>query len=570
MGQGNESSRSWKSRLESVRELGGRLRRRGTAFFERKQTALLNTEEPRFTIQPWLGCWLCPYCAEVVSTPEWDGAPQTLSKIPQVAAHLAACPAASAKGKAEPRNWGELTRRTAELRLRSLPAYRFTDGKGLWICPYCLKTTEVLYSLGHDSHIPDDLFCPEAMQHLENCAAFHAEPLRLRALDEVRSAVGNADLNELLFARVVSDPIFRVPEDNGAWICPFCEKSIERINLLGSGWNLGTQKAVVAHLLEPSCPGRLSNWRTNHTPESMQRLAGKRSGQRDSRRLQAVGAVTPEVEAELKRLREQVAAGTGKMRVMEKALTDARKVQIKMLPHKPPLIPRYEISAFYEACEQLGGDLFNFIPAGDGFWGLMIGDVSGHGIDAALMMAAAMKSFALRGAGRSSPRNIVRLVNNDLLQDLNRDKFVSVFYAVLNLQTHKLRCVRAGHCPALLVQASPENASPTAKRPAVEELTGRGSVLGVLKEDLFVKTLGEFEVDFPPRATLLLYTDGLTETMNAAGEEFGMDRLRKTLYSSADRPIRQVVEGAVAAARAFAGGRPMQDDLTVIAVRRVR
>jgi sigma-B regulation protein RsbU (phosphoserine phosphatase) len=274
-----------------------------------------------------------------------------------------------------------------------------------------------------------------------------------------------------------------------------------------------------------------------------------------------------EATVELEQLRQQIRSGETKILNIKKALEAARGAQRRLLPDAPPDIPQFELSAHYAPSVEIGGDLFNFIPAGGAAWGIVVGDVTGHGIDAALMMASAMKSFALRGAARRDPAGVLREVNGDLLRDLQKGKFVSAFYCVLDPEKGSLRCARAGHCPALLL--TPPTAGKREAFGEVRELTGKGPALGIVNETMFAKALEEYETDFPPGATLLLYTDGVTEAMNAAGEEFAVPRLKNVLTQLPGRPAPMVVEKILDAVNDFSGGVAAEDDLTLVAIRRL-
>jgi sigma-B regulation protein RsbU (phosphoserine phosphatase) len=230
-----------------------------------------------------------------------------------------------------------------------------------------------------------------------------------------------------------------------------------------------------------------------------------------------------------------------------------------MLPSAPPHIPGYEVSAFYEPCVSLGGDLYNFLEAGAGCTGLLVGDVSGHGVAAAVIMAMAQKSFGVRSLGRESPAQVTIDVNRDLANDMQRGRFVSSFYGVLDHVSGTLRYCRAGHPPSYIVHADG----------SIVTLEGRGLALGLGTSESCGKILEEREAILPMGSLLLMFTDGVSEAMNPEREEFTLERLKQLLSSCATLSAQETLLAILSDIREFVGPRPMEDDITLIVVRRL-
>jgi sigma-B regulation protein RsbU (phosphoserine phosphatase) len=186
--------------------------------------------------------------------------------------------------------------------------------------------------------------------------------------------------------------------------------------------------------------------------------------------------------------------------------------------------------------------------------GLVIGDVSGKGVPAAIFMAMSrtlLKATALRG---QPPGECLTDVNASLCRDNTTELFVTLFYGVLNVRTGELRYSSGGHNPPYVASASGK----------VTALPGTGDTLVGVLEGLKYKTN---TAQLPPGDALVLYTDGITEAMNAKRELFDEERLEAVLKETSGRSAKEIVDQSVAAVRAHAGVAPQSDDITCLAVR---
>ncbi|MBI3832389.1 MAG: PP2C family protein-serine/threonine phosphatase [Planctomycetes bacterium] len=526
-------------------------------------SALLDLTDPRVAIRPLeMNDWLCPFCSEAIAAPAWNGLSGTLLEQPEIFEHLCKCPVVTRK---EPppamQPWERLVEQAVRMRLGLWPNYRISNADGHWICPHCLKNTGVLMKNWDGTPAPLDWYLNDLIKHFHACPEYAQAPLEPYSDLEVRAAaLGDRDIRQELLMRVVSEPVFQVTDDEGFWMDPFTEQTIQAINLHRVQWGPVIQNEIVDYLLSPNCPGAHVGFRTDKTVEELSRLAGRISAQRANA---GEVQISPEAEEELKFLRQQVDelhAAKGTMQEMQKDLAAAREVQLKMLPNKPPLLPGYQVAAFYEPCVALGGDMYNYIDAGPGRTGLLIADVSGHGVEAAMIMSMTMKSFALRGKTHPSPAAVLAAVNADLINDIPSGKFVTAFYAVLEQATGVLRCARAGHNPAML-------ADPAAH--TVQKFEGAGLVLGLAKPEMFAKRLEEYSVQVHPGCAFLLYTDGIVEAQDPYNQQFGDDLLEGVLLEHARSSSHALVDAVVAAVRKHIAGMPVEDDLTIVALKRV-
>lgn len=237
----------------------------------------------------------------------------------------------------------------------------------------------------------------------------------------------------------------------------------------------------------------------------------------------------------------------------------ARELQLHMLPSEPPRIPGYEVTAFYDACDLLAGDFFDFVEPSLGYTGFLVADVSGHGLTAAMIMSAAMKTFSFHARGELSPRKVLVNMYKELKNDLPKERFITAFYAILNHNSGEIRYARAGHNPALLCAG--EGAP-------VEVLRAPGLAIGLGKMQVFEQAITEGEAQMPHGASLLLYSDGLTEAHNPYGDQYGEERLKSVYSSLAGRPSRPLVEALVHDVHAYTESDINEDDVTLLVAKR--
>jgi len=513
---------------------------------------LLAPNDARTLIRPLGDDWLCPFTGIRVLVPKWDGSGLTLLEHPEIVQYLSAVPLIQKKGaRAEMQPWERLVTYAVALRLRESPYYRVCSDKGLWICPHCLMITEVLLEQWDGTHAPMEWFLPQAWGHLLKCQAYRANPLAPRSPVEVLSSHGERGIRMELLKRVAHDPIYRVTDDVGVWICPFTRYPVPSINLSRMPWSQAVQEAIVEYMLSPQCPARYSNWKPEITLSELQRVAGRVSAQHSHR------TQINQVEEELGRLRSRVDELGKSADDTAAELDAARRVQLQMLPARPPEIQGYEISAFYDACVELGGDLYQFYEITPNHTGLLIGDVSGHGAAAAVIMAMATKSCAVRSPRDLSPSAVLKAVNQDLVPDLQNGKFITAFYGILENLTGTLRYVRAGHPPAYMIHGDGR----------VSTLTGLGMGLGVGSAQRFETQLHENVVVLEPGSTLVLYTDGIIEAMDCDKQEFTDTRLRDLLSELAGLSAQDISLAILSEVRAHAGSVSLDDDVTLVVVR---
>ena len=241
-------------------------------------------------------------------------------------------------------------------------------------------------------------------------------------------------------------------------------------------------------------------------------------------------------------------------RRMAGILDAARVVQEGILPREAPRFEGFDIAAASRPAEIVSGDLIDYLAITDCCIGIAIADSCGHGLPAALLardVIAALRMAAGLGLGVDA---IVGRVNGVLRHSALSGTFVSLFYGQLHSDGSMEYC-NAGHEPPLLVGTG-----------GVQRLERGGTVLGPIPTARYEQGVVRLE----PGSTLVLYTDGIVERHDRAGEAYGSDRLTRLVTDLRGRPAQEIAAALLAELDAFAGGAPAHDDMTVLVVRRSR
>jgi len=241
---------------------------------------------------------------------------------------------------------------------------------------------------------------------------------------------------------------------------------------------------------------------------------------------------------------------------MAAALGVAREIQLALLPAESLRRGEYAVAGLNLPCDETGGDYYDFLELADGRIAVIVGDVSGHGIGSALIMAEVRALFhAMLGPG-ADPIAVMTAVNGMLSNDLRKARFVTLFLRLLDTRKHEISYVSAGHPPTLLADLSTGH---------VLQFEASTLPLGI-----FRKIDAEYHepVVMPEHSLLLCYTDGVVERMNSAREQFGMERLKALLKDVSDLPPEDIVITVEQAEQRFAGTSERVDDVTVVAVKR--
>ena len=241
---------------------------------------------------------------------------------------------------------------------------------------------------------------------------------------------------------------------------------------------------------------------------------------------------------------------------MAQELAFAGQIQAGFLPSSLPHLDGWQLAASLLPARETSGDFYDAFPLPNGKLGLLVADVSDKGMGAALYMALTrtlLRTYAHEYHGR--PDYVLRVANRRMLTDTQAGLFVSAFYAVLDPYAGTLAYANAGHCPALLRRRNDDT---------LQSLPRTGMVLGVIEGG----TWEQGSLAMQPGDVLVLYSDGVTDAQNVAGEFFGEERLRAILTERQERSAQQIEEAIRLAVHRFTGDAPRFDDITVMVLER--
>jgi sigma-B regulation protein RsbU (phosphoserine phosphatase) len=240
---------------------------------------------------------------------------------------------------------------------------------------------------------------------------------------------------------------------------------------------------------------------------------------------------------------------------MRRALGLAHEVQQSLLPDKNPVLQGFDIAGKSTYCDETGGDYYDFLQIGDDKLVVVVGDVSGHGVSSALLMATARALVMLRSSMPGPAASIINDVNKHLSLDTSETgNFMTFFYCELKELSREISWVRAGHDPAILYDPDSDE---------FDELKGRGLAMGLdysFEYEESKRVLGQGQ-------TILIGTDGIWEMRNEQGEMFGKERLKKILRENSSLPAADMVLLIDDALAHFRGNAQFEDDITLVVIR---
>lgn len=243
---------------------------------------------------------------------------------------------------------------------------------------------------------------------------------------------------------------------------------------------------------------------------------------------------------------------------MAKELEIARRVQMSLLPKTNPRVTGYDIAGVCLPALEVGGDYYDFVNLGGRKIGIAIGDVSGKGVPAAIYMTLTKGILQSHAEENISPKTVLSKVNSLMYRTIDRNSFVSMFYAVLDIDARTIRFARAGQCPVILAQRSNEHGS---------FLTPKGMALGLEVGKVFDSVLEEQELALQSGEVLVFYTDGFTEARNERGEEFGEHRLVASIARHCGKLSEEIINGICKDVDTFTSGYVQHDDMTMVVVK---
>lgn len=254
-------------------------------------------------------------------------------------------------------------------------------------------------------------------------------------------------------------------------------------------------------------------------------------------------------------------------RLMEEALHNerykeelkiAKNVQKSLLPDILEQDDDFEIAAFSESADEVGGDYYDTMRSTDYEVSLIIADVSGKGTTAAFHMSQMKGIFHSLAQDCIEPDEFMKRANRALVHCLERGSFISATYFLVNTEHKKIRYARAGHCPVLYYRSGNDS---------IEYFKDKGIALGMVRNQTYGNFIRSYEFDYKPGDIMVLYTDGITEAKDKKGEEFGYDRLTAAIAEAKNMAPKQILEHLVNRLYEFTGTRNINDDYTTMIVK---
>ena len=245
---------------------------------------------------------------------------------------------------------------------------------------------------------------------------------------------------------------------------------------------------------------------------------------------------------------------------LTRELETARAIQVRLLPSAEPVLLGFEVAGASIPSREIGGDYFDFLAQADGKIGIAIGDVSGKGMPAALLMSNLQASLHGQVLHPSSVSEVVARVNDLMVKSTDSHMFATFFYGLLDVRNASFICTNAGHNPPLLLRADG----------SLEELKTGGLLLGMIGEQIYKQD----SVTLAPGEIILLYTDGITEAVGPSAEEddydamFGEDALYEVLRRNRHLPAGGIKDAILDAVAAHTSGVAQSDDITLVVIRR--
>ena len=237
-------------------------------------------------------------------------------------------------------------------------------------------------------------------------------------------------------------------------------------------------------------------------------------------------------------------------RIMQRDLAQAAEIQGGVLPSKAPTVPGTDLAGYNAACRTVGGDYFDFFPYADGRVGLALGDVSGKGMPASLMMMALHARMQVLAEDPGNLGSFMTRLNKATCAKCPSNRFITFFFCVLDPKTGEVTFANAGHNPPILVRASGE----------AEMLEGGGCVLGILP----MAPYSEMRTRLEKGDMLVLYSDGVTEANDIDHNEYDEERFIQVLKEHRSEPASEIVKAVTNSLAEFAAGAPQADDITLV------
>lgn len=393
---------------------------------------------------------------------------------------------------------------------------------------------EILESTGQSGRIP--LFSGEEAL-VESGSIPDSMALEQMALKELES-------------RFRINPLWRKVDQDQTWLCALCGLEVDDVRFWpAKGPDPSALRNVRRHLI-----GDCMAWRAGRQQPLPASVLDQFLAEVNARK----AGEDVERKKKLTREIETLQARVSGMQEMEHSVDQAMKRQLHLLPVDPAPDQVAEIAVIYRPLQAVSGDFLDFYDLADNRFGVAIGDVSGHGVETAIVMGMAKMAFRVRSQAHGSVKDVMTLANQDLFTELRRTAFITGVFGSIDRDTYQMTYIRAGHPKPLWKRK---------KQGDVVELEGQGLPFGVDKGPRFAAGLQERAVDLSPGDFLLLYTDGVIEA-GPATAQFGVERLKEAVETApAGGSAKGVLKHVADAVDAFVGDGVWGDDVTLICLK---
>ena len=245
---------------------------------------------------------------------------------------------------------------------------------------------------------------------------------------------------------------------------------------------------------------------------------------------------------------------------LQKEMQVAQEIQQSLLPRNVPEIEGYEIGALYRAAKEVGGDYYDFVQVDDRTVGVVVADVSGKGVPGSLVMTMIRTALRMEARGNRSASDVMARMNTFVTEDMKKGMFVTMFYVVLDSVNRVVTYASAGHNPMILYRGESD---------ATYFLKPKGIPVGIdaPDADLFRRTISVERLTLKQEDMLVIYTDGITEAMNPAREQFGEGRLLAGIKKYGHLSAQEFAQELDREIHEFTLGAPQNDDITLVAIK---
>lgn len=363
---------------------------------------------------------------------------------------------------------------------------------------------------------------------------------RLMPIDQLQAIAWRYDLLRLL----PNEPRLRIfGRDGQGWLNPFNGEYVQSVSREDGRVTMKTVTSMSQALVR--CP-----------PARQGVMLDAETLQKRARQVSSSGHHASTTHATTEGTSHSTVFGLGGM---SDDLKKAQDVQANMLSDLPK-IDGWEICVHFTPHSGVSGDFYEVMPLPGGRFLLVLGDVSGHGMQAALVVATALKTLRLLAKRTHHLVELMGQFNDEIKDDLLPGQFITSFAGIFDPADSSLTCVLAGHHPLVVINPG--------KATVVNKIGRSGMAIGLLSGHLFRQSLKEERVAIEPGDSLLQFTDGLVEAADKQENEFGAHRLYASFLSRYEDGTQEMLDGAVADVVAFAGGNP-DDDLTLLGIHRL-